>query len=107
MKIFSTTLTGMALVSAATAGTIVRWYGCAEGEYQQTITDGSSCTNVGGFLNTNLCKVVVPGPGTDHCTFYSNGCLNPFDGDTYECRAGEECNSRDWTAIASYECWTE
>ncbi|BCS19073.1 uncharacterized protein APUU_11901A [Aspergillus puulaauensis] len=106
MKIFST-LTSLALISAATAGTIVRWHGCVEGEYKQTITDGSSCAAVSGFLNTNLCRVEVPPPGRDHCTFYTNGCWNPFDGDTYECRAGEACDTRAWKAIASYKCWTE
>lgn len=109
MKAFSTAVTGMALISAASASTIVRWYGCAQNQYQQTISDGEGgCTEVGGFLNDNLCKVVIPAPGFDHCKFYSNGCWNPFDGDTYECKVADEgCDASGWNAITSYECWTE
>ncbi|OJI96233.1 hypothetical protein ASPVEDRAFT_23254 [Aspergillus versicolor CBS 583.65] len=109
MKAFSTAVTGMALISAASASTIVRWFGCAPNQYQQTISDGEGgCTNVGGFLSDNLCKVVIPAPGTDYCKFYSTACYNPFPGDEYTCKVSDgECDASGWNAIASYECWTK
>ena len=93
------------LSSTAEAGTIVRWYGC-NGESRETRTIGSECTNISGFLRTNLCGVWVPPPGTDHCEFYTTPCGFP-GGITYTCsvRSGR-CNTRDWRALRSYRCWS-
>ncbi|KAJ6439303.1 phosphorylcholine phosphatase [Purpureocillium lavendulum] len=88
---------------AQAANTIVRWHGCG-GEYQQTETTGDGCTNVSGFKTENLCKVVVPPPGTDRCEFYTTGCGNPF-GSTYYCNAGQTCDTASWDAIDSYRCY--
>lgn len=105
MQILSTTLAVMSLMSAATASTIVRWTGCGS-EYQQTISDGDSCTAISGFKNTNLCSVNIPGPGKNRCEFYTTTCGNPF-GDTMYCKVGETCDTRGWPALDSYRCYDE
>ncbi|KAH8723554.1 hypothetical protein GQ44DRAFT_728607 [Phaeosphaeriaceae sp. PMI808] len=95
------------LAASVNAGTQVNWYGCS-GESGPTVYEGGLlhlATNVDGWRRTNLCGVYVPPPGNDRCNFYTVG-KGEIGGTTYTCSvASGRCNTRDWQAIRSYECW--